>query len=206
MQESNEPMTELTFEQLRIPAALILIIVAVFVFLPRGTDGQPAAATASPDPSASSGPIVGEPGGGLIGAADETPIPTLTPLPSPDPTRTPRRTPRPAANDGFQAQVLACRSTSGSSCNGQLGTLPAGAGTFTALVLFSNATAGDTINVVLSGPGGTTSGSPFTLGGGGDGYFYSTIPVGGLPGGEYTLVATRNGDEVAVTSFQRGGR
>jgi hypothetical protein len=203
MHQSNEPMSELTFEQLRIPAALILIIVAVFIFLPRADDdGQPAAATASPTPPSS--PVAGEPGGAVIGAADETPMATLTPLPTPEPTRTPRRTPRPAANDGFAAEVLACRSNSGASCNGRLGTLPAGAGSFTGVVVWSNGQVGDTINVVLSGPGGPRSGSPYTLPGSGDGYFYSAIPVTDLPGGEYTLVATRNGDEVAVTSFRIG--
>ena len=50
----------------------------------------------------------------------------------------------------------------------------------------------------MSGPGGTIAGGPFTLQGGGDGYYYSTFPAGGLPDGEYTLIATRNGTEVAA--------
>ena len=85
----------------------------------------------------------------------------------------------------------------GSSCIGQLGVLPARAGTFTALVRFSAANAGDAISVALAGPGGTIDGGPYTLQGGGDGYYYSTFTIGGLPKGEYTLVATRNGTEVA---------
>ncbi len=107
------------------------------------------------------------------------------------------------ADNGFEAEVLACRSISGSSCNGELGTLPSGAGTFTALVRFSDANAGDAIAVTMSGPGGTIAGGPYTLPGGGDGYYYSTFSTGGLPTGEYTLIATRNGSEVAETSFRR---
>ena len=94
--------------------------------------------------------------------------------------------------------VLACRSISGSSCNGELGTLPARAGSFTALVRFTDAIAGDAIAVTLTGPGGTVAGGPFTLQGGGNGYYYSNFNVGGLPSGDYTLIATRNGSEVAA--------
>ena len=41
--------------------------------------------------------------------------------------------------------------------------------------------------------------------GGGDGYYYSEFQAGGLPAGEYTLTATRNGEPVAVTSFTKAG-
>jgi hypothetical protein len=58
--------------------------------------------------------------------------------------------------------------------------------------------------VTLVGPNGTIAGSPFTLQGSGDGYYYSIFTVAGLPTGEYTLTATRNGTEVAQTSFRRG--
>ena len=88
----------------------------------------------------------------------------------------------------------------GDNCIGRLGTLPARAGSLTALVRFTDANAGDAIAVTMSGPGGTLAGGPFRLQGGGDGYYYSTFPVGGLPNGEYTLIATRNGNEVASTS------
>ena len=50
---------------------------------------------------------------------------------------------------------------------------------------------------------GRSPAGPFTLQGGGDGYYYSTFNIGGLPSGEYTLIATRNGSEVAETSFRR---
>ena len=69
---------------------------------------------------------------------------------------------------------------------------------------FTDANAGDAISVNLTGPSGTIAGGPYTLQGGGDGFYYSIFSVGGLPNGEYTLTATRNGTEVATTSFRRG--
>lgn len=193
-------MSGLTFEQLRIPIALILLFAAAFVFLPRGDDTASAGVVARPETSI----IVGQPGGEVI--FPETPAPEATPLPTPAPTPTqsPESTPQ-VAEDGFGAEVLACRSISGSSCDGQLGTLPPDAGSFTVLVTFTDANAGDTINAVLSGPAGTIPGGAYTLQGGGDGYYYSTFSAGGLPAGEYHLVATRNGTEVATTDFTRGG-
>jgi hypothetical protein len=193
-------MSELTFEQLRIPAALILIIIVLFIFLPRGGGDDPTAATA---PAVSSTATAGQPGGAVTATQPPTPVATATPAPAPTATLEPTATP--VAGNDFAADVLACRSVSGSSCNGEVGTLPPQAGTVTALVRFTDAVAGDTIAVSMSGPGGTIAGGPFTLQGGGDGYYYSTFTVGGLPNGQYTLIATRNGSEVAQTSFQRGG-
>jgi hypothetical protein len=190
-------MSEPTFEQLRIPAALILIIIVAFIFLPRsGDDGQTAITATLAAPAT---PTAGQPGGAVTATTPPTPQPTLTPAPTPAPT--PTTTP---VADNFQAEVLACRAIAGSSCIGRLGVLPARAGTLTALVRFSDARVGDAISVALAGPGGTINGGPYTLQGGGDGYYYSTFTIGGLPNGEYTLVATRNGSEVAQTSFQRG--
>jgi hypothetical protein len=197
-------VSEPTFEQLRIPVALILIILAAFAFLPRLGD-TPEAATATPTATI----VIGQPGGEVTSSdasapvTGPTPIATLTPLPTPEPTARP--TPRPEVQDGFAAEVLACRSISGSDCRGRLGTLPANAGSFTALVLFTDANAGDAISVSLDGPSGTIAGGPYTLQGGGDGYYYSIFTIGGLPGGDYTVTATRNGTEVATTSFRRGG-
>jgi hypothetical protein len=189
-----------TFEQLRIPAALVLIIVAAFIFLPRGSGDDPSDASAV---AGDASPTAGEPGGAVLDTptatvARETPVPTLTPVPTPKPTATP------VAIDTFAAEVLACSSISGSRCDRQLDVLPSRASTFTALVLFTDAVAGDLISVILAGPGGTIAGGPFTLQGGGDGYYYSTFTVAGLPTGEYTVTATRNGTEVAQTSFRRG--
>ena len=197
-------MSAPTFEQLRIPAALILIIIALFIFLPR-SDDDPIATAAGPEVDAT--PTAGEPGGAVTDTPPPTPIPTATVAPTPRPTRTPRPTPEPTAVAGgdFRAEVLACRSVSGSSCNGEVRTLPAGAGSLTALVRFRDASAGDAIAVTMTGPGGTIAGGPFTLQGGGDGYYYSTFSIGGMPDGRYTLIATRNGTEVAETSFRRGG-
>jgi hypothetical protein len=190
-------MSEPTFEQLRIPAALILIITVAFIFLPRSGDQEPTATTETP--AARSSPTAGEPGGAVTATVPPTPLPTLTPPPTP----TPAPTATPVA-DTFAAEVLACRLVAGQSCIGRFGVLPARAATFTALVRFSDANAGDAISVVLAGPNGAIAGGPYTLQGGGDGYYYSTFSIAGLPTGEYTLLATRNGTEVAQTSFQRG--
>ena len=196
-------MTQPTFEQLRIPAALILIIAAVFIFLPRGDDDATTTAAGTPDSTATAG----QPGGAVTVTPPPTPVATATFAPALGPSATPEATPEPteaAAAGDFRAEVLACRSISGSSCNGQLGSLPAGAGNLTALVRFTDANAGDAIAVTMSGPGGTIAGGPYTLQGGGDGYYYSTFSIAGLPNGQYTLIATRNGSEVAETSFRRG--
>lgn len=198
-------MSRSTLELIRWPLAIGLLLVAAFVLFPRGGDDP--SADASPTPSV----ILGEVGGGLLTpspaatpSAVATPIPTLSPVATPQPTPGATATPVPQA-DGFTAEVLACRSISGSECDGQLGTLPAEAGAFTALVRFTDANAGDQMNAVLDGPSGTTAGFPYSLQGGGDGYYYSQFQAGDLPAGDYTLTATRNGEPVAVTTFTRGG-
>jgi hypothetical protein len=196
-------MSHLTFEQIRVPAAIVLVLIAVVVFFPRGGE-EGASATPSPVPTI----VVGQPGGSVTEATtpepEPTPVPTLTPLPTASPSPTAAPTPPPAA-DGFGAEVLACRSISGSECNGRLGTLRPNAGSFTALVRFTDATAGDTMNAILTGPAGRIDGFPYTLQGSGDGYYYTTFTAGGLPAGDYTLTATRNGQEVAVTTFRKVG-
>jgi hypothetical protein len=206
MQDTDDLMSGLTFEQLRIPAALILIIVALFIFLPRGGDADPASLGAPIPPSSAA---AGAPGGEVVLTPAPTPIPRATRAPAPAATATPKPTPRPVAaatSNNFRAEVLACLTVSGSNCIGGLGIVPGRLGSVTALVRFSGANAGDSINVILAGPGGTLTGGPFTLQGGGDGYYYTTFSIGGLPNGEYTLVAMRNGTEVAQTSFRRVGR
>ena len=183
----------------RWPAAAVLLLIALVIFFPRSGDATLTAA--SPVPSIS----VGE-----IGGAVATPSPSIagTPIPTLRPAVTPTAAPTPSpetASNGFGAEVLACRSISGDSCNDQLGTLPANAGSFTALVRFSDANAGDEMNATLEGPSGTIGGFPYTLQGGGDGYYYSEFQAGGLPAGDYTLTATRNGEVVATTTFDKGG-
>ena len=180
----------------RWPAAAVLLLIALVVFWPRGVDE--AGIVETPHPSIG----VGQVGGDVATPSPSiavTPIPTLTPNASPSPTATPQ------APDGFGAEVLACRSISGDECNNQLGTLPGNAGSFTALVRFTDANAGDQLNAVLTGPSGTIAGFPYSLQGGGDGYYYSEFQTGNLPAGDYTLTATRNGESVATTSFRVGG-
>lgn len=200
-------MSRTTLEWIRWPVAIGLLLLAAFILFPRG-DGE-ATADGTPRPSV----ILGEVGGGLLTpsaepseAPEATPIPTMSPVPTPTPEPTPvvTATPVPQA-DGFTAEVLACRSISGSTCDGQLGTLPASAASFTALVRFTDADAGDAMNAILDGPSGTVAGFPYNLQGGGDGYYYSQFQAGGLPAGEYTLTATRNGEPVAVTVFRKAG-
>ena len=193
-------MSGLNFEQLRVPLAIVLVLAAAFIFWPRADDGGPAADGHAPSPSI----LVGQPGGVVLqpSAPAATPIPRTTAAPTP--SVIPTATPATADQPGFSAEVLACESISVDACNGQLGTLPAGAGSFTALVRFTDASAGDTFNAVLSGPAGTIPGGPYTLQGGGDGYYYSTFTAGNLPPGDYTLTAVRNGQDVATTTFTRG--
>lgn len=196
----RERLSGLTFERLRIPAALLLLAVVVFVLFPRGGD------VGAPSPTPSPSIVAGEPGGAVIETPtvrpSPTPIPTVAPV---SPTSRPTPTPVPG-DDDFSAEVLACRSISGSNCNDRLGTLPASAGSMTALVLFTAASAGDTMNAILSGPSGPIDGFPYTLEGGGDGYYYTTFTMRGLPAGDYTITATRNGQPVATTSFRKVGR
>lgn len=204
-------MSRRTFEQLRLPLAALLVLAALFILWPRGDD-ETESASASPTASVILGGVGGEvlpPSVAPSPTPQPTPIPTLTPVetptPTPQPTPAPTATPAPPPADGFTAEVLACRSISGSNCNDQLGNLPPNAASFTALVRFTAANAGDQMNAVLNGPSGTINGFPYTLQGSGDGYYYSQFQAGGLPAGDYTLTATRNGEPVATTSFRKVG-
>jgi len=179
-----------TFERLRIPLAAILLLVALFVLWPRGGE-EGLQAT---EPNASSSVVVGEAGGEVVAMATPTPPPP-TPSPTNAATATPDPTPQP--RDTFSAEVLACRDVDGSRCRGDFDEFPRRGDSFTALVRFEDARAGDTISVILTGPGMQIDGGPFTLQGGGDGYYYSEIRYGDLDDGEYVLAALRNGDEVA---------
>ena len=189
-----------SIEQYRWPLALALLLVAAFFLWTRASGDVDAPAAPSPSPSI----VVGELGGEVLATAtpapsdSATPIPTLTPAPTPSPSPTPEA-------DGFDAEVLACGSISGSQCNDQLDTLRPNAATFTALVRFTDARAGDVLNAILSGPGGTIEGGAHALEGGGDGHYYAQFQAGGLPAGDYTLTATRNGEEVATTTFRKVG-
>jgi hypothetical protein len=188
-------MPSTPLEQYRWPLALALLLVAGFFLWTRASGDV--TAPASPSPSI----VVGELGGEVLNA---TPAPShpATPIPTLTPAATPSSTPE---ADGFDAEVLACRSISESRCRDELGTLRPKVPTFTALVRFTDARAGDEMNAILSGPGGTVDGGAHTLEGGGDGYYYAHFQAGGLPPGDYTLTATRNGDEVATTTFRKVG-
>lgn len=198
-------MSRSTLELLRIPLLIILLVAVAFFLWPRGDEESPGA-----EASPSSTVVVGQVGGAIVSPSASasapvvTPVPTVAISPAPEPTATPVPPPPPAA-DGFTAVIRACESISGSSCNGQLGTLAAGSATFTALVTFTAANSGDQLNAVLNGPSGTIAGAPYALQGSGDGYYYSQFQAGGLPPGSYTLTATRNGNEVAVTAFDIAG-
>ena len=129
-----------------------------------------------------------------------TASPASTPSPSPTPTPTPAPTAAPDAfAGGFSAEVVACRSLAGDRCRDEIGALSSG-GSFTALMRFSNIVAGDEVAISLTGPA-TYGGAPYTMQGGGDGYYYSQFSLGGAPDGDYVLVATRNGSEVARTAL-----
>lgn len=182
-------MDGVTFERLRGPLAIVLLAVALVVLWPRGGE----AGTGEPDGESTPGPsiVVGEIGGAILATPTPSPSPTSTPSPSPTPTATPVPLP-----DTFSAEVLACRDVDGDRCRGEFHEFPRRRNSFTALVRFEDARAGDTISVTLSGAV-TINGGPFTLQGGGDGYYYARITYGDLPDGDYALIALRNGAEVA---------
>jgi hypothetical protein len=183
-----------TFEQLRVPIAALLLLIALFVLWPRGGDE----ATRANEPEASSSVVIGEAGGAVL----STPTPVATPPPSVAPTASPTPEITPEPPDTFSAEVLACRDIDGPRCQGEFRRFPRRVDAFTALVRFEDARAGDTINVSLTGEGVNIVGGPFTLDGGGDGYYYSEIRSGDLPRGEYLLAAYRNGNEVARITLE----
>ena len=194
-------MSSVTFDRLRLPIALGvgLMLLAGYLFLQRAEADSTADA-----PGASI--IVGEPGGGVV-----TPAPTPTPSPSPvsapaTPTATPTASPVPTPippEEEFVARVMACERISGDECNDEIRRLRDRDDTFVALVLFDNARKGDVMNVILDGPSGPIEGGAYALTGSGRGYYYSTIPVSGIPDGQYTLTATRNDEPVARIELRK---
>ena len=192
------PRTQL--ERARVPAALILIFVAAFVMWPRG-DATPVSGSATPSEEV----VVGQPGGEAVPVAPTqapTAVPTLTPAPTPAPTAEP--TPPPVV-DAFTAEIVLCRSIRGGACRDPIGQLSPDARSFTALIRFTDAVAGDQMNAVLTGPAGTIAGTPYALQGSGDGYFWAEFIAGGLPAGDYVVTAVRNETEVASTAFSKVG-
>lgn len=151
---------------------------------------------ADPAPSAPAGGIVvGDPAGEAFPVETPSPTPVATPAPTPSPTIA-------AAADGFSALVAACASVANGACQGQLSTLD-GATRFVALVSFSAARRGDTIEAVLEGPSGPIRTGPYALQGNGAGYYYAEFGLPSLSPGTYTLTALRNGSTVAETTLPR---
>lgn len=185
--------TRSQLEMLRLPAALVLLVVAGIVLVPRfGSDNDTPAAS----PTASI--VAGEISGAVVDVPSPTPV--VTSAPTPTVTAVPTATPRPATAAG--AELLACRRISGARCERELRDLERNDG-FTALVRFDDARAGDTVEVVLRGASGSVTGGPYTFEGGGEGYYYASFTAGGLPEGEYTLLALWNGVEVDALTLER---
>ncbi len=185
-----------------LPAALGALVVAGLVI---GSVGR-AATLLAPAPSPTAGhPVAGEPVGTVIstgdGVATQVPSPTASPTPSPSPSPSPTATPQPqpAAASGFRAAIAACRSLSGSRCNGRLESVRRG-GSFWILVTFAGSRRGDTISARLIGPAERTLAS-FTVKGG-DGYGWAQVSASGLPAGRYALVAYRDGQRAASTELR----
>jgi hypothetical protein len=205
-------VTPLSADRLRSLAPLLIAIAVVLVGMGfvgsrlLGGDSQPDGPTGFIGAGGAvteqvSKPPASEP----IATATPTPTPSPTPTPTPSatpaPTVAPTATPPPAVTaGGFEAEVMACRSISGDRCRGAIDDTRA-RGSFTALMRFSNIQAGDQVAITLTGPA-TYGGAPYTMQGGGDGYYYSQFSLGGLPSGEYALIATRNGAQAASTTIR----
>ncbi|MEP7082137.1 MAG: hypothetical protein ABI841_04070 [Chloroflexota bacterium] len=195
-------MSSVTFDRLRLPIALGLglMLLAGYLFLQRAEADSTAL---GPSPTI----VVGEPGGGVV-----TPPPTATPSPSPSPVAastpvpTPQETPTPTPippEEEFTAQVRACERISGAECLDEIRRLRDGDETFVALVTFDNLRSGDVMNAILDGPSGPIEGGAFAPEGSGRGWYYSSFAVGGLPAGQYTLTALRNGEPVARIELRK---
>jgi hypothetical protein len=143
-----------------------------------------------------------EPGEGVAWSVPEE-TPEATPEPTPEPTPAPTPEPAPATAGDGTTQLQLCRQISGQQCQGQVNQITPNMSTMTALVHLRPARAGETVAATLSGPGGTIPGGSFTFSSGGNGYFYSTFSVGGLPPGNYTVIITRNGAEAARVSVPK---
>lgn len=192
-------MTNETFERLRLPVAGLLLALAAVLLWPRGSStpvADPGTTPTAPAPTV----VVG-------GAVIEASLPA-TPSTPPTATATAPATPSPVvtpapAPDTFSARIQACRRLDGSRCRGEFEEFPRRSDSFIALVTFSDARSGDVISARLTGPGVEIHGGPFTLDGGGDGYYYATIRYDDLPEGDYALIALRNGIEVARIGLER---
>jgi hypothetical protein len=170
---------------------------------PGGGDAWPVEAASQV--SVSPGPVAGAtsaPEATTEATPESTPeaTPEATPVPTPAPT------PEPVTETaGGEVELTLCRSISGSQCEGQTDRIGPDVGSVVALVHLRPANAGDVVGATLSGPGGTVSGGTFQFSNSGTGYYYTTFAVGGLPAGEYTVIATRNGSEVDRAQLVKDG-
>jgi len=192
-------MTNETFERLRLPVAGLLLALAAVLLWPRGSSAptaDPGTTPTAPAPTVVVGGAVIE---ASVPATPSTPlVATSVPAATPSPILTPAPAP-----DTFSARIQACRRLDGSHCRGEFDEFPRHSESFIALVTFADARPGDVINARLSGPGVEINGGPFTLDGGGDGWYYATMRFGELPEGDYALIALRNGVEVARIRLER---
>ena len=180
-----------------IPALAALVALGVLIgILGDGGRQPPAPATASP-----SSVVAGEPAGSAWPAATAVPTPSPTPLPSATPGATDKPDDGGASAGGFAADVVVCRSVSGSRCNGRFETLPRDASSFWLLIHFDNSRRGDVIGTRIEGPGGTIDTPDFAVKGG-DGYAWAQVSAGHLKAGTYTLSVERNGEPAAETTFR----
>jgi hypothetical protein len=160
-------------------------------------------AIASPSPGATGSPaIVSGPITGEVRPGSPPPSASPSATATARPTSTADDLQPPPAADGFTAQLLACSSISGSTCNGEIGAIPP-SGSFVALVLLTATQPGDVVEVVMTGPSGTFPGGPATVAGG-NGYYYVQYGVTGLAPGTYEITVLRNGQPAATLALSKG--
>jgi hypothetical protein len=185
-----------------IPALAGLVVLGLLIGVISGDAAEPSSSKTDANASASPTAVVaGAPNGKswplVLTAPSSTATPSTAPA-TPAPTAEPTKKPRHA--DGFSADVMICKSVRGGHCQGATDTIDGDVDTIWIMVAFENSKRGDRIGMELSGPGGTRDGGSYRVYGG-DGRAWSRV-AGNLKPGDYTLVATRNGevvDEETVT-------
>jgi hypothetical protein len=181
-----------------IPAFAGLVVLGLLIGVITGDAAEPSGSKTDAHVSASPTVVVaGAPNGKswplVLTAPSATATPSMAASASPTPTAEPTKQPK--HEDGFSADVMICKSVRGSHCQGSTDTIDGHVGTIWIMVAFENSKGGDRIGMELSGPGGTRDGGAYRVNGG-DGRAWSRV-AGKLEPGDYTLVATRNGEVVA---------
>lgn len=179
-----------------IPAFAGLVVLGLLIGVITGDAAEPSGSKTDAHVSASPTAVVaGAPNGKSWPLVLTAPSATATPSTAPTPTPTPEPTKKPKHADGFSAEVMICKAVRGSHCQGATDSIDGDVGTIWIMVVFENSKRGDRIGMSLSGPGGTRDGGSYRVNGG-DGRAWSRV-AGNLKPGDYTLVATRNGEVVA---------